>query len=441
MLLIYTDINTPRVHYTFHLIFTQLLGIAYKITNNVLEFSEYTKESLNYSKKKIRNEIFIERAGLLCGDSIIPIEITPYKRNLQTYLFPSNNADLHYDIFAATFYMVTRYEEYLPAQTDIHDRFKSANSLASKHNFLLQPIVNEWAAEFGALLLVKYPQLDFQIKKFSCILTYDIDVAYTYKGREIIRTLLSILQDIAGFKINRLIERVKVKIHMRPDPSDVYSYIESISTRIKLPVIFFFLVGDLSKYDKNLHYASRTMKELLQRLITRFPIGIHPSYSSSNDVRIIKEEKKRLERITGKIITKSRQHFLKFSLPATFLYLLDAGIKEDYSMGFADAPGFRAGICTPFYFYDLKHEKATELLLFPSAFMDGNFIKYMKTTPSEAIRTISELVQKVRSVNGLFISIWHNDTLSNKGNYLGWKLVHDQMIEQISTSDANTVHE
>ena len=138
--------------------------------------------------------------------------------------------------------------------------------------------------------------------------------------------------------------------------------------------------------------------------------------------------------ITGKKIRKSRQHFLLLRLPETYRNLLSLGIEEDYSMGYPGICGFRAGICTPFRFYDLQNEKETNLLVFPFQVMDTSLNKYMKLSPQEAQRHIEELVDEVKEVNGTFISIWHNESLHDRGKWKGWRLVFEQMLAKINDS-------
>ena len=100
-------------------------------------------------------------------------------------------------------------------------------------------------------------------------------------------------------------------------------------------------------------------------------------------------------------------------------------------MGFADMPGFRAGSCRPFYFYDLKNEVSTGLKIFPITFMEGSFLDYLQIPPPEALAYIFKLIEEVKNVNGTFLSIWHNHTLSETNTYTGWRYVHDKMIERI----------
>jgi hypothetical protein len=147
-------------------------------------------------------------------------------------------------------------------------------------------------------------------------------------------------------------------------------------------------------------------------------IGIHPSYYSNKNPEKINIEKSRLEQILNKNITKSRQHFLKLKFPETYRNLIKAGITDDYSMGYASQAGFRAGICSPFYFYDLKNEEQTNLKIHPFAFMDSMFVDYLKLNPTQTIDCVKPLIEEVKSVNGILMSIWHNYLMSNKKDYL-----------------------
>jgi hypothetical protein len=145
-------------------------------------------------------------------------------------------------------------------------------------------------------------------------------------------------------------------------------------------------------------------------------------------------EKARLEKLSSKKITKSRQHYLKFNLPDTYNFILSAGITEDYSMGFPEEPGFRAGTCKPFYFYDLKKEKATGLKIFPVTFMESSLMSNLSLNPVEAFEKIGFLLKGVKNVDGTFISLWHNHTISETKNYKEWKSIHEKMINEISLS-------
>ena len=104
-------------------------------------------------------------------------------------------------------------------------------------------------------------------------------------------------------------------------------------------------------------------------------------------------------------------------------------------MGYAEQSGFRASICSPYYFYDLNTEMSTNLKIFPFTVMEATYQYYTKSTPKEAIHLITTLMEKVKKVNGTFISVWHNESLCEKGIWKGWKIVYEKMLKESVNKD------
>lgn len=430
MLLIYIPVISPRSKYVFDLIFKNELGIEYNTTTDIETFKNSPHGKINYSIQRLDNEMFIKASPLLFLSAIEKLNISIKKNNNAPLLFATDSTcDLGFDIFAAVFYMVSRYEEYLPFTPDEHGRFRAADSLASRDNFLQYPVVNLWIKYFKNKLAEKFSSLQFKDSSFEAIITYDIDIAYAYRGRSIFRLMGATTKDLLKLKPINILGRF-ASVITKKDPWDVYDSLKDTLSKNNLNSIFFFLLGDYSRHDKNISYDHPLMSKLVKKISQFSDIGIHPSYRSSEIPGKIVIEKQRLEKLSNKKINKSRQHYLKFTLPDTYNQLLKAGITEDYSMGFADLPGFRAGTCSSFYFYDLENEQATNLKVFPVTFMEGTFIDYMKISPSLALANIFNLIEQVKNVNGTFISIWHNNTVSKA--YKPWKDVHDKMIEKLS---------
>jgi peptidoglycan/xylan/chitin deacetylase (PgdA/CDA1 family) len=144
---------------------------------------------------------------------------------------------------------------------------------------------------------------------------------------------------------------------------------------------------------------------------------------------LLKKEKERLESITNTPIRKSRQHYLRFNLPETYQQLIDLEITEDYSMGYASQLGFRASTCSPFYFYDLDFEIQTPLKVFPFALMDTTLNDYLKNTPKQSLGKIRDLKNEVKAVNGTFITLFHNESLSDYLRWKGWKRLYESMVK------------
>ena len=435
MLLIYLPSITERSEYVFELVFKNEFGLEYITTADIKKFDEHQQEKINYSSARIGEDIFIKASSLLFEQSIKKINVPIETKHNVPVLFPDvGSGDIGFDIFAAVFYMVSRYEEYLPFIPDGHGRFKASDSLAYQNDFLQYPVVNIWLLHFKNILQNKYPSLQCKPSSFKAIVTYDIDIAYAYNGRSLFRMVGGTARDIFTLKINNVLNRIS-SIFNRKDPWDTYAFLQDIIFKNKLTPIFFFLLGDYSRYDKNIKYDHPLMKALVNKVSEFSDIGIHPSYKSSVITEKILIEKSRLEKLSNKPITKSRQHYLRFILPDTYNQLLAAGITEDYSMGFTGMPGFRAGICTPFYFYDLKNERATGLKIFPVTFMEGTFINYLKLNPKESLEKISSLITEVKNVDGTFISIWHNNTVSEDADNKEWRWVHNEMIKKFQPAN------
>ena len=164
-------------------------------------------------------------------------------------------------------------------------------------------------------------------------------------------------------------------------------------------------------------------------------MGIHPSYYSRNHQSRIRNEKEKLERIIGDKVISSRQHFLRFCLPDTYRYLLKLGIREEYSMGYANQVGYRAGTCTPFYWYDLQAEIRTEMRIYPFQVMDGSLRNYMGTEPAEAEQIVDEIIQDIRQYGGIFGLIWHNSSLGGFGHWSGWREVYQKILRNAAGSE------
>lgn len=324
---------------------------------------------------------------------------------------------------------MSRYEEYFPHIPDRHARYHHSNSLAFKNHFLDEPLVNIWAEELKKIILAAYPAVLFSENRYSFIPTMDIDVAYAYIGRSLLVTIGSYFKTLSKLHFKTAVEKKLVLLHLKKDPYDTFDYQESIFAKYKLRPIYFLLAGKRGQYDKNIAPENQKFKNLLKKLASFAEIGIHPSYQSKSDYKIIAGEIKKVEQSSLKKIICSRQHFLKLDLPQTYRCLADLGITDDYSMIYAGATGFRASICTPFFFYDLHAEKVLPVKIHSGAIMDGTLNEYLKLAPPDAISLIHELVKKVRCLKGEFIPIWHNHSISEYGHWKGWRTVFEDMIE------------
>lgn len=429
-LLIYTPKITPRVSYIFQLFFDSLIRTSYTITNDEATFNTYGGPKLNYSATSFSNtKLQIIPFGLLIEAGIYAQTINMEEWNKLKIFFKTEGSGLPFDIFSASFYLVSRYEEYFSREPDVHGRFSHTNSLAFKNHFLDEPLINLWAEELKKIIIAEYPAFLFSGNNYSFIPTMDIDVAYAYLGRSMAITIGSYFKTLSKFQIGTAIQKKLVLLHLKKDPYDTFDYQETIFKKYKLNPIYFFLAGKRGSYDKNISPESPEFKKLVKRVSLFAGIGIHPSYQSGGDTKLVAEEIGKVERNISKKINASRQHFLKLKLPGTYRCLTELGITDDYTMTYAGAVGFRASICTPFFFYDLQAENILPVRIHSGAVMDGTLNEYLKLTPMDAASVVNDLIHKVKKSKGEFISIWHNHSISEQGHWKGWKAVFETMIE------------
>lgn len=429
-LLIYTPIVTQRVNYIFQLFFGSLIRATYSISSDEAAFKAYAGPKLNYSSIAFPNDkLQVIPYGLLTETGIKAQSITMGEWNKLKIFFQTGQGSLPFDIFSASFYLVSRYEEYLPAQHDEHIRFRYTNSLAFKNHFLDEPLINLWAEELKKIIRSEYPAVLFSENNYSFIPTMDIDVAYAHLGRSLTVTTGGYLKTLSKFDFKTAIEKTLVLLRLKKDTYNTFDYQEAIFTKYKLRPIYFFLAGKRGHYDKNISPDNKRFKKLVRKISAFAEIGIHPSYESKSDPEIIAEEIGKVQRNVSKKITCSRQHFLKLKLPETYRCLTELGITDDYTMTYAGATGFRASICTPFFFYDLKAESILPIKVHPGAVMDGTLNDYLRLSPASALSVIRELIHKVKSSKGEFIPIWHNHSINEHGHWKGWRTVFETMIE------------
>ena len=431
MLLIYTPAVTTRTKYIFNLFFPELLGLNYKLTNLAPEFMSYPGAKINYSQSDLGSGLYIKSAGILFENTITYQNIETIEVNGSPVFFAhaDRSSVLPFDPFAAAFYLVTRYEEYLPFKPDKYDRFKVSDSIAYKGKFLQTPVVNKWAIQLKEILHYHYPDLIFHSPVYRFIPTIDIDHAYAYKYRNIYRVLGSYCRSVIKWDWKDILLRTEVLLGRQQDPYDNYSYLENIHQSYQLKTSYFVLFADYGGDDNNVTIRKKGFQKLLRELDGSSIIGIHPSLSSTKHFSKLNTEIHHLAKVLHRDITISRQHFLKINLPKTYRNLIEMGITDDYSMGYASVLGFRAGIVNPFFFFDLVKNHVTSLRVHPISVMDVTLRDYYHFRPDKAIETILQSIKVVKSVNGEFISIWHNESLSDKERWQGWRNVYEEMVK------------
>jgi hypothetical protein len=404
-IIIYSPKITPRLKYVCKFIFNQGLSCDHAFTESESEFIDSNLARINYSDKTFENAINIVPDGLLENGIIRQPKLDLSKNTL--------------DIFSYIFYFIARVDEWRSDQFDEHGRYFS-------YEYEDEPYVDIQIRELKKELEQKF-KLQFKERKFRFISTIDVDNVYAYKAKPFYRQAGGMLRDLKN-----VLPRLGTLLFGKKDPFDEYELQVGLSKKYNIPLIYFFLYRNNTKYDRTIDPNHPQFRKLLKFLNDKgITYGLHPSYDSSRDPSLLKKELELLSKNSGKQIICSRQHYLRFNIRTTPKELFNAGIRFDFTMGMSDRTGFRAGTSLPFYYYDLATESESGLMAVPFVIMDGAYYIYEKTDAVSAYNNILGLAEKVKAVNGLFITVIHERSFSDK-IALGWKDLYIKLHEKLA---------
>lgn len=430
-MLIYLPEITNRARFILRLIFRDLLGMDPDLTSEKEIFTSFPGPKINYSDTPFSDEIFLRPYGILIEKDIRsrPVHVADFEGMRAFFFVEDNRSLLPFDLFSAAFYLVTRYEEYLPYVPDEAGRYPARESLAFKGDFLRLPVVNLWVRHLLKIILDRYPGIKRREIPYRFQPTIDIDHAFAFTGRTLCRTLGGYGRSVIHFQWNQVIRRSQVLAGLGKDPFDVFDYLHELHENRGLAPIFFILFADYGGDDNNVSLKDSHFRQLVKELDRHGKVGIHPSRASNRHSDRLKAEIMGISDLLGRPVSLSRQHFLEFSLPQTYRDLLNLGIREDYSMGYAPVPGFRAGIAHPFPFFDLVKDEETSLIIHPVSLMDVTMKDYLCISPGDAEVFIRSVIDPVRAVDGELITLWHNESVSEYEEWVGWRKVYEETLK------------
>jgi len=422
-MLIYVDQVTERLQYTMDFVFKSH-GITYRCTNDREEFINGQDPRLNYSDWDLGAGIHFKPSGLLFEETILT-DLQTAKSEWNGIPIISFNGKT--DPFSSIFYVISRYEEYVIQKRDKHGRFEASSSILFHFGWLQSQAVEQWVEIAVDTFAPEHSGKLRAGRMVTVIPTFDIDNTFAYKWKGGWRRILATLKDYSARNKERLEERSKVNRGITEDPFDTYGKIEQVAERFPQTRIFWHL-GDYGTYDRNLPWHDPRHQRLIRNLSRVAKVGLHPSYSSNSSDKALSDEQGRLVKILNRSVSSSRQHFLKLHLPQTYVRLMALGFKKDFTMGYADQPGFRAGTAHPFCFFDLEKNVQTDYRIFPFVYMDGTFHEYLDLTIEESKTVVSGLANEVTRYGGIFSFIWHNETIGNTPKWKGWSELLDYTL-------------
>lgn len=423
-LLIYTQKITPRVRYVFKHIFTRVLGLGLDFTSDIETFVAHKGPKLSYTQKQLGNELHFRSVDLLMQQGVSDVEVQVSDWDGVPCFFPVKDpvSTVPYDIFAATFYLLSRYEEYLPHVKDSLGRFPPAESLAAKNDFLNLPLVDLWIARISTIIKVQYPEVALSRSSFTTEVLVMVPQAFAYKQIGFLRTLTGYFQDAFKFRLGDVFNRTRVLMGLRKDPYDIFNWLINMQAHGTSKFDVLFELGDQTSETTNLKYTKASFQSLIKMVGDYCHIGLLASVVSSRNNAILKEEKNRIEAIVNRPLQMALFSNHQFTIPQSYRNLLEHEVMQDYSMGYPDEIGFRASTCSSFLFYDLDYEMQTPLLIKPISLpLEAVINTTDKTINFVAIDLIK---QRVKEVGGALAISCTNTTLSESH----WKSLLKKLV-------------
>ncbi|RZN80251.1 MAG: hypothetical protein EVB11_11820 [Winogradskyella sp.] len=431
MLLVYTHKITPRLTYTFKHLCKRILGLEVSFTSKIEDFIAHDSIKMSYAKQPLSKEVFVRSHSLLFEQGLSDLDITVNDwDDTKGFFATGERSNLPYDIFAASFYLMSRYEEYLPHVNDDYGRFLATESLAQKEGFLDTPIVDVWAFKLKTVLQERFPDYQFPSRKYRVAPIIDVPSAYKYKYKGLLRTIGGVFGDVFRLKFRQFYERISVLSGFKKDPFDTFNWLVNRQKSVSFKFTVFFLIGAYSTYDKNISINKKQFISLIKSVGDYCNVGLKASYFALEDLKILKNEKRKLESITNVNLLAIRNSHSKLNLPATYRNAVELEIPQEHTMGYINELGFRAGTCTPFLFYDLDYEVQTPLQIHPYHCMDFALLKYESLLDKK--ENLLRFIENIKKVDGTFSPVFHNYSISDDNVWSGFKELFNLTLDSVN---------
>ena len=432
MFLIIVNESSSRLEYIFDILFETILHTQYEVVlkssiSDALE--KYPNASIiNYTNDfTIPADLSIPNEGLLMERELRKNNPKLIKNDFLRLYFSEkemNEYNIDFDLFSAAFYLISEYVFYQESKLDKHDRYDEEAYELYHKRYYSEPVLHQYAEWIWNYCYALKPNLTRIQNVFQQHITIDIDHPYLYKGKSIGLHIAGFIKECITLNITAIASRFKY-YRSGTDPFDVFDQIADIKT----PLAIFFLLDRHCKEDGRHTYHSETYQELIKRFSDHScTIGIHPSYTAFQSERMIRFEKTQLEFISEDVINAARMHFLKYTLPKTRRSFLKSGIFNDYTSCPIHSWGYKNFMAVPFSWFDVLNNEKTDLIIYPSMLMDVTLKNYLKLSPVDASIELSKAIANCKLHNGVFSIILHNESLSDYGEWKGWKKVFQGLL-------------
>ncbi len=413
MIVVLSDIDTPRLRYVLDFL---LEGYTYCLRQDQTDFPieslviDYGMGMSNAQVKIPRMDFSWWRDG--------ERDIVFFRKKVEQI-----KSFGHFDLFGYAFYLLSRCDEHFTEYFDEWGRFQSGGCIQKQWGEVERAYLDEWRTHLISLLGLE----DKRIAQHE--LTIDIDSPFAFKYKSFLFHMGGLVNDVLRGRWDWVKSRVQVMLG-HSDPYDTYATLNAMSQEHHINLRYFVLCAERSALDRGMSvHQEKGWKHLMSRLAAQ-EWGWHPSFAGHANKLKHRAELERLQQRSSVKIQSVRFHYLKENLFQMSPRLLSWGIVENYSMGFAETVGYRAGTSRSFHWYDWQSDAVSELKLVPFWGMDVTLKKYLRLTPQEALEKVAQASQYASDIHADWRMIWHNESVNDWSEWKGWGVVLKKFIQR-----------
>jgi hypothetical protein len=379
------------------------------------------------------------------ADELLPVL---YGARPQDSLLVTPAADgvhLRVDVFGSAFWMLTRYEELLPAPRDRFDRFPAASSVAAQAGFLGTPIVDAYVELLWAAMSRVWPRLRRRPNRYTVLLTHDVDDPLATLGR----TPALLARQFAGDLLHRrsvglAAGRARAVLAARRgdhsrDPNNTFDFLMQVSEQHGIRSAFYFLAdNEVSPHADPCNLLGHPwVRNLIGHVHRRgHEVGLHAGFGTYRDAARTRAELTALRAIADEQGVRQdswggRQHYLQWVNPTTWRNWDDAGLSYDCTLAYGDAVGFRTGTCREYPVFDLLRRQRLGLRERPFQVMDVTLFGYLSLGPDAASDAVLAIAGECRRFSGTLGILWHNDEVLRTTREKRW---YTELVSAVAVS-------
>lgn len=420
--------NIPERNYAITVLFNELLGCDLSSEAICFDNSVEHYEIQGGGKKVVVEDHFFQKYPdplTYLDQSHIPSSLNyfhakdmeiPIIYGEDKYVENEESITIGLDIFASTFFMLTRWEESLLGREEKGDCDEN-QLFAVKMNIYQRPIVHEY--EELLRLLFSDCGMTFRERKYNVVMSHDVDGFLTPSYRDVVKSVIRQLR--YGPPKNKVLnltwkEKLKYK-RTFPDAFCQFEMYTSLCRNYDIPEWFYFKVCDTGEEECTYKYDAIETKEVVKRLKKennpKIMLGFHPSQSTLGNEKQWDKEQDRINSLIGYAPEIGRNHHLLSNYKMLRMWEKMAknvleGDLEISNCVFHNKIGYRSGMAIPYHLFDIYERRPMKLREHPCQVMD-TVIRYHRKdkTEKEIWEEIKPVVESTKKYECELVLTWH----------------------------------